>query len=208
MSASKSVSKSVSTSASNWLEIGKIVGAQGLKGEVRIYPLSDFPERFLQPGTRWLQHPAQAEPQPIELISGRYLNGKGLYVVRLAGVTDRTQAEGLRNCHLLVPEGDRPRLDDDEFHVLDLIGLEVIDQVTQQRIGVVVDVFAAGNDLLEIRLEHAQSGSEVSSKRPPASTVLVPFVKAIVPIVDLEQKRVEITPPPGLIEGDGVAAQT
>ncbi|HEY9659223.1 MAG TPA: ribosome maturation factor RimM, partial [Allocoleopsis sp.] len=37
-----------------WLEIGKIVGVQGLKGEVRIYPNSDFPERFEQPGKRWL----------------------------------------------------------------------------------------------------------------------------------------------------------
>ena len=40
-----------------WIEIGTIVAPQGLHGELRVYPDSDFPERFLVPGTRWLKHP-------------------------------------------------------------------------------------------------------------------------------------------------------
>ncbi len=171
----------------DWLEIGKIVAAQGLKGEVRIYPNSDFPERFEQPGKRWLLRPGMQEPEPIELLEGRYLNNKGLYVLRFAGVTDRDQAEALRDCRLVVPEDDRPELEEGEFHVVDLLGLEVFDQATQELIGKVVDVLPAGNDLLEVEL--------LSSKK-----VLVPFVEAIVPVVDLAQRRVEITPPAGLIE--------
>ncbi|GAB4374616.1 MAG: ribosome maturation factor RimM [Elainellaceae cyanobacterium] len=187
-------------SAASWLEIGKIVGVQGLKGEVRVYPLSDFPERFLNPGVRWLQAPDRPEPEPVEIISGRYLEGKGIYVVRFAEVTDRTQAEQLRNYRLLVPESDRLPLEEDEFHVLDLIGLAVFDQATQLPIGVVVDVFAAGNDLLEVELAAVQDSEPKASAQAKRSTVLVPFVKAIVPVVDLEQKRIEITPPPGLLE--------
>lgn len=174
----------------DWLEIGRIVGAQGLKGDLKIYPNSDFPERFEQPGTRWLLQPGQTDPQPIELLSGRYLDGKGLYVIRLAGVDDRTQAEALRDGRLLVPTNDRPSLEAGEFHVLDLVGLAVFDQATQAQVGTVVDVIAAGNDLLEVALAGAE----------PPRKVLIPFVEAIVPVVDLEQQRIEITPPAGLIE--------
>ncbi|WAL62554.1 ribosome maturation factor RimM [Thermocoleostomius sinensis] len=175
---------------SEWLEIGKIVGVQGVKGEVRIYPNTDFPERFEQSGTRWLLRPGKADPEPIDLLSGRYLPNKGLYVVSFAGITDRNQAEQLRDCRLLVPEADRPKLDEDEYHVLDLLNLTVFDQATQTSIGTVTDVIAAGNDLLEVKLHVANT----------SATVLIPFVKAIVPVVDLVQKRIEITPPPGLIE--------
>jgi 16S rRNA processing protein RimM len=180
------------------LAIGKIVGAQGMKGEVRVYPDSDFPERFEQPGQRWLLHPNGTEPQPIELAAGRYLDGKGLYIVKFAGVKDRTQAEGLRGVQILVPRSDRPPLEAGEFHVLDLVGLQVFDQASQALVGTVVDVLAAGNDLLEVALTHADPETKTAPETK-ATTVLIPFVEAIVPVVDLAQQRIEITPPAGLI---------
>ncbi|WP_421659305.1 ribosome maturation factor RimM [Leptothermofonsia sp. ETS-13] len=176
------------------IEIGKIVAPQGLKGELRVYPDSDFPERFVQPGMRWLLKPGHKEPQPVELVRGKHQDGKGLYVIQLAGVVDRTQAEALKGAKLLVPASDRPPLAEDEFHVSDLIGLNVFDQITHAFIGVVVNVISAGNDLLEVE-RCAQT--ETFAKKP--ATVLIPFVKAIVPVVDLDQKRIEITPPKGLI---------
>ncbi|NJP08164.1 MAG: ribosome maturation factor RimM [Leptolyngbyaceae cyanobacterium RU_5_1] len=180
---------------SGFLEIGKIIAAQGMKGEVRVYPISDFPERFLKPGKRWLLRPGEVEPQPIELVHGRYLDGKGLYVVQFAEVTDRTQAEALRDCKLLVPDGDRPTLAEDEFHVIDLIGLQVFDQSTQALVGTVVSVIPAGNDLLEV-----ERSSPANAANGKSVTVLIPFVKAIVPLVDLYRRRIEITPPAGLID--------
>lgn len=171
-----------------WLQIGKIVAAQGLQGELRVYPDSDFPERFVIPGTRWLLRSQGEEPQPIELLHGRYIEGKGLYAIALAGITTRDQSEALRGGLLLVPESDRPTLGEDEYHVLDLIGLEVFNQLTQTVIGKVVDVIAAGNDLLEVQLDS-------SSK-----TKLIPFVKVIAPVVDLANGRIEIIPPSGLLE--------
>ena len=171
-----------------WLQIGKIVAAQGLQGELRVYPDSDFPERFVVPGTRWLLRSQGEEPQSVELLHGRYIEGKGLYAIALAGITTRNQAEDLRGGLLLVPESDRPKLAEDEYHVLDLIGLEVFNQLTQEVIGKVVDVIAAGNDLLEVQLDN-------SSK-----TKLIPFVKVIAPVVDLAKGRIEIIPPAGLLE--------
>ncbi|QSJ19558.1 ribosome maturation factor RimM [Nostoc sp. UHCC 0702] len=182
------------TKSINWLEIGKIVASQGLAGELRVYPESDFPERFEVPGKRWLLCPGQTEPQPIELLDGRYLDGKNLYVIKLAGVKNRNQADELRGCKLMVPESDRPELGEDEYHVLDLIGLEVFIQESGELVGVVVDVIAAGNDLLEVKLQPS------FAKDKKQKTVVIPFVKAIAPVVDLETKRIEITPPSGLLE--------
>lgn len=208
-----------------WLAIGTIVAPQGLDGEVRVYPDSDFPERFIEPGQRWLLHPGKTEPEPIELIEGRDIPGKGLYVVALEGIEDRSQAEALRDCVLLVPESDRPQLGEDEYHVVDLIGLEVFLQETGTSIGTVTDVIPAGNDLLEVQL-HQQDKEEFNSQKlalersegsevkisdsllpspdsrvpTPAKKVLIPFVRAIAPVVDLEMRRIEIAPPPGLLE--------
>ncbi|OLP17107.1 ribosome maturation factor RimM [Leptolyngbya sp. 'hensonii'] len=192
-------------SKAGWLEIGKIVAAQGLKGEVRIYPDSDFPERFEDPGRRWLLKPGDTEPQPVELLKGRLIQGKGLYVLQFAGVTDRDQAEALRGSRLLVPDTDRPPLEEDEFHVMDLIGLPVFHQVEQIQIGEVVDVFTAGNDLLEVQLSQLESDDagtdpDTTSVKQKRTTVLIPFVKAIVPIVDLKHRRIEILPPAGLLD--------
>lgn len=198
----------------DWIEIGKIIAPQGLKGEVRVYPSTDFPERFEIPGKRWLRR--SGEPEPVELVSGREIPGKGLYVVQLAGVDSREQAEALRNGILLVPESDRPPLGNDEYHVRDLLNLEVFNQLTGELIGTVIEVYSLGNDLLEVQLPASDLPEvEVEEKPIPTrtskqrkartkpvkpKTLLIPFVREIVPIVDLQNRRMEITPPPGLLE--------
>ena len=183
-----------------WLEIGTIVAPQGLNGEMRVYPTSDFPERFEEPGTRWLLKPGETEPQPIELLGGYYLAGKNLYVVELAGIEERSQVEELRGYQLMVPESDRPTLAEDEYHIIDLVGAEVFNQLTGENLGVVVSVISAGNDLLEVKPHQTSaSTSQADSKQKSAKTVLIPFVKEIVPVVDIPQKRIEINPPPGLL---------
>lgn len=175
-----------------WLEIGTIVGAHGLGGEVRVYPQSDFPERFVQPGERWLLAPTSDTPQSTQLERGRFQEGKGLFVIKLAQVDYRDQAEALRQWRLVVPESDRLPLAENEYHVADLIGLRVIDQATGAAIGTVSDVLPAGNDLLQVTLD-----TPTNSKHPHA---LIPFVPAIVPVVALEQGCIQITPPPGLLD--------
>ncbi len=188
-----------------WLEIGKIVAPQGLNGELRVYPDTDFPERFEVPGKRWLLRPNTTSPEEVELVNGRFLEGKKLYIIQLAGVKYRDQAEKLRGCKLLVPQSDRPQLGEDEYHLLDLLGLPVFIQDGGEFIGTVVDLIAAGNDLLEVQLEKQEGDKETrrqgdKEKIENTKTVLIPFVKDIVPVVDLEAKRIEITPPIGLLE--------
>ena len=59
-----------------WLEVGTITSPQGLKGELRVYPDSDFPERFTKAGTRWLQHRDRDAIKEVQLEKGRYLAGE------------------------------------------------------------------------------------------------------------------------------------
>ena len=188
-----------------WLEIGTVVAPQGLKGELRILSSSDFPERFVKPGERWLQDPKGLNPpRSVQLLGGRFLPGKNIYVVRLADVSDRQQAESLRDYRLLVARSDRPPLAEDEYHVADLVGLAVYHQLTGEKIGVVTDLLTAGNDLLEVQLnaiaDTIPENLPESTNAEKSRKVLIPFVKAIVTSVDLEQKRIELLPPGGLLE--------
>ena len=168
-----------------WITVGKLVSPQGLKGEIRVNPLSDFPERFTKKGTRWIQRNSE-EPQEIKLISGRQLPGKSLFAVNFENITDRSAAENLIGHRLLVPAESRPILAEGEFHYFDLIGLKAKLNNEENPIGVISDLIHAGNDLLEVDLFEG-------------GKVLVPFVKEIVPKVNIKEGWIQITPPPGLL---------
>lgn len=171
-----------------WLIIGKIVAPQGIKGEVRVLSYSDFPERFEQPGQRWIAKSEAATPVPIELVRGRDMPGKtNLYVLKLAGIDSCDAAEAMRGYLLMVENGDRPKLAENEYHINDLIGCAVKHQATGKVIGKVVDVLPGGNDLLEVENDRQ-------------AKLLIPFVEAIAPVVNIEQQIIEITPPMGLVD--------
>ena len=171
----------------DWLSVGKIVGVQGLQGELRVNPASDFPERFTAPGPRWLRSRKGGEPAEIQLKKGRRLPGKSLFVVRFEGIDNRSAGEALVGQVLLVSADDRPELEEGEFHLLDLMGLEARLNADGTAIGTVSDLISGGNDLLEITTTDGRK-------------LLIPFVEAIVPEVQLEEGWLLLTPPPGLLE--------
>ncbi|MEN9228751.1 MAG: ribosome maturation factor RimM [Gloeomargarita sp. GMQP_bins_120] len=166
-------------------EIGRILAPHALRGEVKVLSLTDFPERFTEPGVRWYSLPRQPQPQPLTLVRSRPVPGKNLYIVQFAEIHTCDQAELLRGATLWVSEQDRPQLAPGEYYVPDLIGLEawhggaVLGQVTA--------VIPAGNDLLEITT-------------PAGQVHWVPFVPELVPAVNLEQRCLELRLPPGLLE--------
>ena len=184
---------------SAWQVVGRIVAAHGLKGWVRVRCLSDFPERLLQPGPRWLRAkldpkmaPRRApsgsgDPLPVQLLQGQFYPAKKLYLVQFEEITDRNLAEQWVGSEILIAAADRPELDDEEYYLPDLIGLPVFHQPTGQCLGALTAVIPAGNDLLEITTDQQE-------------TILIPFVKEIVPVVDLERGRIEVIPPLGLLE--------
>ncbi len=169
-----------------WMTIGEFVAPQGLKGDIRIKPSSDFPERFTKPGKRWIQEHSEL-PTEINLQKGTLIPGKSIYIISIEGVSDRGSAEKLIGWKLVVPVNSRPNLSNDEYHYFDLIGLEARKGAKKTLIGYVTDLIKGGNDLLEIEL--------VEGKK-----VLVPFVKEIVPEIKIKEKWLLINPPPGLLE--------
>ena len=169
-----------------WMSVGEIVAPQGLKGDIRIKPISEFPERFTKPGKRWIQK-ANELPTEIKLIKGTLIPGKSIYVISIEGVSSRSSAEKIIGWNLVIPVNSRPHLNDNEYHYFDLIGLEARRGPQKTLIGHVTDLINGGNDLLEIEL--------VEGKK-----VLVPFVKEIVPEIEIKKKWLLINPPPGLLE--------
>ena len=89
---------------------------------------------------------------------------------------------------LLVSTTDRPELEEGEFHLLDLVGLEArLNSNNSDVVGTVSNLISGGNDLLEIT-------------RPDGRKLLIPFVVEIVPEVHLEDGWLLLNPPPGLLE--------
>jgi 16S rRNA processing protein RimM len=167
------------------LVVGRIGRPHGIRGDVTVEVRTDDPEPRFAPGTSLATEPAATGPLLVE--SRRWHSG--VLLVRFAGVTDRDRAEELRGTLLVVDSADIPPTDDpDEFHDHELIGLAV-STVGGEPVGEVTDVLHHGQDLLVVRL--AGQGE-----------AYVPFVRALVPEVDLDGGRLVIDPPPGLLDPD------
>ena len=107
-----------------WLTVGLITSCHGINGQVKVKSLSDFEERFLKPGMRWLQKENKT-PSKIELLTGFKQPGKETFIVKFKGITKRNQAEQLKKLKILVKTNTLPKLKKEEFHLLELINLEV-----------------------------------------------------------------------------------
>ena len=172
-----------------WLIVGLITSCHGINGQLKVKSLSDFEERFLEPGIRWLQKDNEP-PSKIELTSGFKQPGKETYIVKLHGINNRNQAEQLKKFKILVKTDKLPKLKKEEFHLLELINLQVktLENDELKIIGKVINLENEKNNLLVIKLLKNQK------------KVLIPFVKEIVPLVDIKNNFLIINPPNGLLE--------
>ena len=172
-----------------WLVVGFITSCHGINGQVRVKSLTDFEERFLKPGIRWLQKENEL-PSKVELISGFKQPGKEIFIIRLKGINTRNQAEQLKTYKILVKSNNLPELKKEEFHLLELINLQVktLENDELKIIGKVINLENEKNNLLVIELCKNQK------------KVLIPFVKEIVPLVDKKNNYLIINPPRGLLE--------
>jgi len=172
-----------------WLTVGLITSCHGINGQVKVKSLSDFEERFLKPGIRWLQKNNEP-PSKIELISGFKQPGKETFVVKFQGINTRNHAERLKKFKIVVKTDKLPKLKKEEFHLLELINMEVktLEKNELKTIGKVINLENEKNNLLIIELFKNQK------------KVLIPFVKEIVPSVDTKNNFLIINPPNGLLE--------
>ena len=171
-----------------WLIVGLITSPHGINGKVKVKSLSDFEERFTKPGKRWIQK-EKNNPEELELISGFKQPGKESFIVSFKEINNRSQAENLKGYKVLVQSDDMPQLEKEEFHLIQLVNLNVKSLENKQLrvIGKVVNLENEKNNLLVIKL--------LNNKE-----VLIPFVKEIVPVVDIKNNFLIIEPPIGLLE--------
>ncbi|HTQ08976.1 MAG TPA: ribosome maturation factor RimM [Fimbriimonadaceae bacterium] len=153
------------------VRVGRIAGAHGLKGELKVEVLTDFVER-LDVGRRLLLAGQWTTVESAHLHSGRLL-------LKLAGIDDVDAAKSMLWQYLEAPEDERPELDEDEYVTADLVGMEVV-TLEGETIGKIDDVL----------LMPAQDIFVVGK-------IMIPAVKQFVKSVDLANRRIVVE----LIEG-------
>ncbi|MFG3418975.1 ribosome maturation factor RimM [Micromonospora sp. NPDC049460] len=182
------------------LIVGRIGKPHGIRGEVTVEVRTDEPEARFAPGSVLRTVPGAAPPQqaapehgepfrvPAELTVESARSHQGRLLVAFEGVLDRDVAEALRGTLVAVDSADvAPPEDPEEFHDHQLVGLAV--------------VTPGGERLGEVdRIDHAPASDLLVLRRPEGRTALIPFVKAIVPEVDLAGGRVVVDPPAGLLD--------
>jgi 16S rRNA processing protein RimM len=197
-------------------EIGRVVGAHGVRGQVKVLSDSDFgEERLCTPGERYLKTPNRRAPREVAIVAGvrakQLKEGQGaIYLVQLEGVDDREGAEALKGCAMFARLEAVPSALDaqrDEYLVRQLVGCEVRLMPDGVRaVGRVVGMICAdeisgspglGNDLLDI--EKCDGGGGGTSSASP-ERIFIPFVAALCPHVDVANKLILVNEIPGLLD--------
>ncbi len=151
--------------------VGRIVGAFGIRGQVKVQPLTDFPERF-EPGRSLL-----LDDEPRKIVSAHWHRMQ--VRIQFEGLSTVEEADEIRGRTLYVAGEDLPELEKDEYLTRDLVGLKVVD-VNYGPLGKVDRVLkGTAQDLLEV------------------GEILIPTVKQFIKSVNLKEGRIEVE----LIEG-------
>lgn len=165
------------------LTVARIGRAHGLRGEVALDLRTDTPEDRLAVGTVLQTVPASAGPLTVE----RTRVQQGRWHVAFAEVDGRDAAEALRGVELVV-ESDASD-EEDAWYPHELAGLRA-EHVDGRVLGEIVG------------LEHLPAHDMLVLREPTGERTLVPFVRAIVPVVDVPGGRVVLDPPGGLLASD------
>ncbi|MBM7617749.1 16S rRNA processing protein RimM [Weissella uvarum] len=156
-------------------KVGSIVNTHGIRGEVRVVPITDFPEERFQVGEQLVIDGKQ--PLTVEIATAR--PHKQFYLLSFKDMQDINLVEQYKGRDLMVDETQIEALaDEDAYYYHDIIGLEVIDQATGDHLGKVSEILELpANDVWVV-------------KRPSTEDLLLPNIKQVVEKVDLENGQV------------------
>lgn len=165
------------------VSIGVIRGAYGLRGEVRVAPLTDFPERFDKMEKVFVVGPGVKTLMNIEYTR----TANQTVLLKFQGIDLREKAEGMRGRYLMIPEDEVYPLPEGGYYHFQLKGLTVYDQ-ERGYLGVLQDILETGaNDVYSIKSEEY-------------GEILIPAIKEVVLRVDLEKKEMQVKLLPGLLD--------
>ncbi len=164
-----------------WATIGKIVAPFGIRGELKVFSLSDIPGRFATLETVYLG----PEGASYRIESVRPYKGEML-LLKLEHIDDATTAETVRSVDLLIPLSELAKLPPDFYYQHDILGLRVL-CLSGDEVGVITDIMeTGGNDVYVVK---ASSGKQF----------LIPAIKDVVKQVDLLRHVMYIDPMQGLL---------
>ena len=165
------MSPSVPDASNERIVIGRVGAAHGIRGELRIIPLTDFPERFaklreVMVGDELL-HIESVKPQ-----------GKN-FLMRFREYAVREDAQKLTGRHLTVARAEAAPLDEGEYYVFDIVGLTVYDEENNE-LGTVENVLRTGsNDVYAVRSEDGRE-------------ILIPALRKVVRTIDVPNGRMTV----------------
>jgi len=163
--------------------VGKIVGFIGLKGDMKIRPETNNPELLLDIDDVEVLRGGQRQKFEVTQIKLE----KRMLILKLKGFIDRTSVEHFMDSLVFTTREQLNELDEEEWWVDDLVGLPVFTPDGNQ-VGTVNGITGANGELLEVKSLKSEG------------TMLIPFVKALVPVVDMKARRIEVVDLPGLLE--------
>jgi len=164
------------------LQVARIGKPHGIRGEVTVQVLTDAPEERFVPGTELVVEPASAGP--LTIISARW--NKDILLLGFEEIETRNQAETLRGAKLFIETEELHEDDDEGWYEHELVGLDV-------RVGDTVVGKVSGLNTLPVQDLLVVTTSE-------GKEILIPFVEQIVPEVNVGEKYILVTPPPGLFD--------
>ena len=153
---------------SEYILIGQVLRPQGIKGQVKVRPDTDDPERFDDLENVFMKQGDLYQPVSVDEVSVR---DDGVYL-RLNGASTRDEAEKQRNWMLYVDRAHAVELGEDETFICDLIGCKAVDTQGNE-LGKVTDVLQPG-------------GNDVYVIKTPKGDMLLPALKHVIPTVDVE----------------------
>jgi 16S rRNA processing protein RimM len=174
-----------SGSNSEFVTVAKVIKTQGRIGEVAAVLLTDFPERFSQPGPYYA---LDKEDRRREIKLNDHWFHKGQIVLKVEGVDSISQAETLIGCEIQVPLEQRIELEEGSIYLSDLSGCTVFD--AGREVGEIKDVqFGSGEAaLLIVKKDHKE--------------YMIPFAAEFLKELDVPHKRVDMVLPAGMLELD------
>ena len=163
-----------------FLVVGRILRPHGIRGELKIQLLTDYPERLAQHPSLFLGPELRRYP----LKEVRF--HKGTALIKLSGCVDRNTADELRGQLVQIPMEWAVPLEEGEYYHFQIAGVEVVtDQ--GEHLGEITEVLETG-------------ANDVYIVRGPRGDVLIPAVDEVVKELDLDKRRMVITPLPGLLD--------
>jgi 16S rRNA processing protein RimM len=173
-------------SETEWATIGKIVAPFGLRGELKVFSLSDIPNRFATLKKVYLG----AEHSAHIIKSARPYKGD-MVILKLSAIDDATMAEQVRGQDICIAVDALAPLPPDSYYQHDILGLHVV-TLDGRDVGVISDIMlTGGNDVYSVKMADGRE-------------VLIPAVKDVVKQVDLSHHMMYIDPIKGLLDDDAV----